>query len=93
MKKIKSVDVFFNPIAKMDIKLIENVYEDIKLKVFGKYPDKKTRELIKDLMEKSLPLYKIKCDEENNPSETIEAGNIFVRIFDEKNYLYIDVIF
>ena len=82
----------------MDIPLIEQAYNDIAPRIEHEFPDKETRELIKSLMEKLLPDYEIKCDEENNPVNVIDSGNVFVRVIKRSPiqktvFNYVDVIF
>lgn len=78
----------------LDIALIEKAYEKIALLVDREMCDRKTRNRIRLMMIDELPLYHIKCDEENNPPDVIDSGHIFVRIsITNNNYLYVDVIF
>ena len=78
--------------ADMDIPAIEKAYEDIKPLVLYEPCFKETRDKIKHMMEIALPNYKVKCDEENNPPNVVDSGNILVRVSDYKNS-YVDVIF
>ena len=81
----------------MDILLIEEAYERIKLMVEMEYPDMTTRNKIKVLMEEALPDYEIWCDEGNNPPSVVDSNNIMVRIktlpSSNGSYNYVDVIF
>ena len=81
----------------MDIPKITNVYNNIAPVIAGEYPDKKIRNEIKLLMEEALPEYVIKCDEENNPPEVMDSGNVFVMVSTKPkpdgSYNYINVIF
>ena len=81
----------------MDIEAVENAFNKIRPLIEGEYPDSKTRVKLKKLMEAFLPEYDIKCDEENNPPEVMDSGNIVVKISTKKlpnqTYSYIDVIF
>ena len=77
----------------MDINLVKKAYEEIEPKVAGECPDKKTRDKIKGLMEEHLPAHKIQCDEENNPIEVVDSGNVHARVFDVDEYKFVNVIF
>lgn len=81
----------------MDINSIEYAYEKISPIIADEYPNAKTRIKLKTLMEAFLPEYDIKCDEENNPPNLIDSGNIVVKVSTKKTlngtYKYIDVIF
>ena len=77
----------------MDLKLIEKTRNKIAPLIADDYPDAKTRIKVKKLMEAFLPNYEIKCDEENNPPNIIESGNIVVNVYDRKFKEYTNVIF
>jgi hypothetical protein len=81
----------------MDIQLIEKTRDKIAPLIAGEYPDKRTREKVRKLMEAFLPDYEIKCDGENNPPEFVDSGRLMVRVkthtLPNQSYDYIDVIF
>jgi hypothetical protein len=75
----------------MDVKAIENAYDKIHPLISGDYPDSKTRNKLIKLLEAFLPDYNFKCDEENNPPNVVNSGNIVVNV--SKNNEYINIIF
>jgi len=81
----------------MDIPMIENAYNNIAPLIAGEYPDRKVRTKIKKLMEAFLPEYDIKCDEENNPPDVMDSGNVMVKVStkikSDGSHNYINVIF
>jgi len=81
----------------MDIPLIENAYKKVSEIVSLEQCNTETMNKIKSLMETYLPMYRIKCDEENNPPEVIYSGHIRARVmmdtFLSGSYNYVDVIF
>jgi len=81
----------------MDVEAIEYAFNKVSPLIATDYPDAKTRTKVKKLMEAFLPDYDIKCDEENNPSEVVDSGHIFLRV---NKYMphsdmvkYVDIIF
>ena len=77
----------------MDVKKIDKAYKRVKEKVLFEAIDRETIDAIRRGMEELLPEYKIKCDEENNPTDVIDSGNVMVRVSDPKTFSYINVIF
>ena len=81
----------------MDIEAIEYAFNKVSPLIASDYSDAKTCAKLKKLMEAMLPEYDIKCDEENNPPEVVEAQYIMVRVnkYMPHNGLvkYVDVIF
>ena len=77
----------------MNIKRINQSYEDIRDTVLFEPISKETRDRIRRGMEDLLPEYRIKCDEENNPPDVIDSGKIIVRVSDPKTLEYINLIF
>jgi len=80
-----------NPGA-LDIDKIQKAYDQILDEVLWEVISSDLRSKIKRLMEEKLPEYVIKCDEENNPTEVIDAGNIWVKVSDKKTQNYVNLI-
>jgi len=57
------------------------------------YPTPEIRVKVLELMKQFLPDYEIKCDEENNPFDVIDSGQIKMRIFNSNNIDYFDLTF
>ncbi len=81
----------------MDVEALENAFNEIAPKIADKFPDKETREFIKNQLENRFPEYEITCDETNNPSSVVDSGNIVARVKTRVRfngaYGYIDIIF
>jgi hypothetical protein len=81
----------------MNIPKIEKTCNDVAPLIAGEYPDAITRTKLKKLMEAFLPEYEIKCDEENNTPEAMDAGNIMVTVSTPKrpngSLNYVNIIF
>lgn len=72
---------------------LQRVYDEISLDVAYELTNETTRKRIYHLMKEKLPYYEIKCDEENNPPEVVDQGQIWVRVTDPNTKTYIDLIF
>ncbi|TFG71762.1 MAG: hypothetical protein E4H26_11955 [Flavobacteriales bacterium] len=77
----------------IDINYVQEAYDEVREIVVFDMVDKVTREKIYTMMKEKLPYYRIKCDEENNPTEVIDNGNICARVTDPASGNYIDMIF
>ncbi len=81
----------------MDIPLIEDAYNKVSELVNLEQCDIKTMNKIKVMMEKYLPMYEIKCDNENNSPDILDSGHIRVKVimytFPRESYHWVDVIF
>jgi len=78
---------------RLDIDLIQDAYDEILEEVLFESITSELRNKIKRLMGEKLPFYEIKCDNENNPFDIIDAGNVWVRVSYPKTQTYVDVIF
>jgi predicted HicB family RNase H-like nuclease len=77
----------------MNLKKIDKAYKKVRDIILFEAIDGETIDTIREGMEKLLPEYKIKCDEENNPPKSIDSGNVMVRVSDPKTLNFINVIF
>lgn len=81
-----------------DIELVQKVYDDVALNVALNMADKVTREKIKEQLKNKLPSdFDVKCDDENNPPDVQDRGEIWVRVSKTDKptnwYQYIDLVF
>lgn len=81
----------------MDIDKIEKAYNFVKSLHEYELCNKKTMDSIRGMMQKELPEYLIKCDEENNPPKVVDSGHIRVKVVEHTHppgtYNYVDIIF
>ena len=79
----------------IDMDLLERTWNEVSPMLIGEMCDKETRAILKAELEKRLPDYTIKCNEENNPPCVIDNQNIMVRVSKIVNgtRFYVDLIF
>ena len=87
------IDESLNTWKDMDLILIEKAYNKTREHVLFEPINKATFLIIKNLMQSQLPNYKVKCDEENNPPQFANGGNILLTVNDPKSNQYVNVIF
>lgn len=91
IEKLK--DIIKAPPVGLDTDLIQKAYDEILDHVVMDMISSELRNKIKKMMGEKLPFYEIKCDQENNPFEIVDAGNVWVRVTNPKTKSYIDVVF